>query len=82
MMKNEYLEKQEKNYRWLLQETLTEESKLLLLQAMANVKKEFLARDGKIEFSMAKVDYGRQPGSELMRIEDGQHQALKIDKGS
>jgi hypothetical protein len=82
MMKNEYLEREEKNYRWLLQETLTEESKLLLLQAMANVKREFLARDGKIEFSMAKVHYGRQPGTELMRIEDGQNQALKIDKGS
>jgi hypothetical protein len=81
-MKNEYLDKQEKNYRWLLQENLTEQSKLLLEQAMANVKREFLARDGKTEFSMAKMHFGKQPGSELMRIEDAQNQALKIDKDS
>jgi hypothetical protein len=81
-MKNEYLDKQEKNYRWLLPENLTEESKLLLEQDMANVKREFLDRDGKTEFSMAKVHFGKQPGSELMRIEDAQNQALKIDKDS
>jgi hypothetical protein len=47
---------------------------------MANVKREFLGRDDKLEFSMAKVHSPRQSGRELMRIEDGQNQALKIDK--
>lgn len=81
-MKNEYLEKQEKVYRWLLQEKLTEESKLLLQQAMANVKREFLGRDAKLEFSMAMVHSPRQSEREFMRIEDGRNQALKIDKAS
>ena len=82
IMKKDYLEKQEKEYRWLLQEKLSPKSKLLLQQAMANVKKDVLGADGTLGFSIAMVQSPRQTKKELAKIENEKNPSLKIYKAS